>query len=140
MEQNEKLADALKAIAEKFWEENQKPVLLSNLPPKLNEIIPNYKELLKGKSLKRFIKESGDEFGCKLIEHPIHKAKVAIAPLASAYLFPDETDIPEITSSNAKEGNADKIIISFLRELKKLSQEDIEKIELPVSVIVKLLK
>lgn len=129
---------ALKDIAEEHWNLYKCPILLSNIPYVLKEKVSNYKEVLKDVSLKAFIKESAGEFGYKLHEHPEQKAKVGIIPANEHY----EYEIQDVTDSKIALGSnkREELLISFFKSLSTLPKEEIEKVNIPVSVIVKLLK
>lgn len=132
------LNNALKDIAEEHWTSFEYPILLSNIPPLLQEKVSNYKEVLKGTSLKAFIKESAGKSGYKLHEHPQQKARVGIIPASEHYEYEiqDTTDSSIAIDSKKRE----EVLISFFKSLATLPKEEIEKVNIPASVIVKLLK
>jgi len=132
----EKLIDALEQIAVHHWNTNKQPVLLSNLPPLLMKNLPDYKDILSGRSLKKFIKESEGKY--KLVEHPYQRAKVALLPKDESYKFPELDEKHE--QSVIIDRNAEKALIEFLKALKKLPEQDQEKVQIPVSVLVKMIK
>ncbi|HHB7052116.1 TPA: hypothetical protein ACN7KQ_003138 [Klebsiella pneumoniae] len=136
----EQLVTVLGNIAESHWKANKQPVLLSNLPPLLLKSHPDYKETLLGKSLKKFIKDTENVDGCKykLIEHELQRAKVALLPKSATYSFPDSDK--KVETSVINDRNSEKALIEFLKCLKKLPEQDQEKIQIPVSVIVKMIK
>ena len=135
----EQLSTALTDIASSVWQTTKRPVLLSNLPPLLLEKVPDYREMLGTQSLKQFIKESEAGQDYRLIQHPTQAAKLALLPQGASYEFvdsPRESDIPVIKS----ERNSEKALIDFLKALKKLPVADLANVQLPVSILVKLLK
>lgn len=132
----ETLIYALEQIVEHHWNTNKQPVLLSNLPPLLMKSLPDYKDILSGRSLKKFIKETEGKY--KLVEHPYQKAKVALIPKNESYKFPELDEKQE--QSVIINRNAEKALIEFLKALKKLPEQDQEKVQIPVSVLVKMLK
>lgn len=137
MSTNSELDNTLRDIATEYWATHNRPLLLSNLPPLIEEKLQDYKELLRGASLKGYIKGREGACGYKLIEHPMQKAKVGIIPSDIEYKFsPPPVDNPSVRKSKADPG----AIISFLAELAKLPEAEVEKIDIPVSVLVKLLK
>jgi ribosomal protein S4 len=98
--------------------------------------LPDYKDILSGRSLKKFIKETEGKY--KLVEHPYQKAKVALIPKNESYKFPELDEKQE--QSVIINRNAEKALIEFLKALKKLPEQDQEKVQIPVSVLVKMLK
>lgn len=130
------LGITIKEILSDYWETNKKALLLSNLSPLLIDKIPDYKQTLAGKSLKDFIRESSHEFEYKLVEHPAQSAKIGVIPEGVDFSFLNEKSIQQ----EKLETNYEKSIFYFLKELKKLDPEDIDKIQIPLSVLVKLIK
>lgn len=137
----EELKTAIKAIADKHWTTNQQPILLSEVAPTLTRIAGevDYRTLLDGKSLKAFIKDTGDMHGYRLVEHPTQSAKVALAPLDSKFEFP-----VAVTEKLPKKSNAisrcENKAVALLEILSVLPEEDLAQISIPVSLLVKLLK
>ena len=88
MNQDE-LKSILKDIAEKHWATNQNPILLSNVAPILAKKAGtvDFRTLLDGKSLKAFIKDTGEDNGYRLVEHPMQVAKVGLVPLDARFEF-----------------------------------------------------
>ena len=138
----EGLKAALKTIAEKHWAETQKAMLLSDVAPALVTAAGDggdYKTLLAGKSLKAFIKDTGDSHGYRLVEHPTQSARIAIAPLNSDFEF--TAAVPEKTTKKSSAARkSENKAIALLDILASLPQEELEKISIPVSVLVRLLK
>jgi len=131
------LVNAIKEITDDHWLSQKCPILLSALHPLLIAISPNYKELLNGKPIKQFIQETGAH-GYKLVEHPTQKAKIGIIPVDAEYKFPAAAEQIQQTSTDSPKGSA--ALISFLKALGNLPDEEIEKVNIPVSVLVKLLR
>ena len=138
MDNTENLAIALKAIADEHWKNQSCPILLSGLHPLLIARIADYKNILNGKPIKQFIQETGNAHGYKLVEHPTQKAKIGIIPVDTQYAFPATAEQLQPTSTDNTKGSA--ALISFFKALGNLPDEEIEKVNIPVSVIVKLLK
>lgn len=137
----EALKIAIKKIADEHWEANQQPILLSAVGPILMKAAGNvdYRTLLDGKSLKVFIKDTGGEHGYRLVEHPTQGAKVALAPLDSKFEFAvivtDKT--PRKFDATRRGGNK---VVALLEILSDLPEDELAKISIPVSALVKLLK
>lgn len=137
MSTESELKTALRDIAKEHWTKYSHPVLLSNLPPLIDEKIQDYKELLRGSSLKSYIIKESGAANVKLVEHPIQKAKVGIVPADTDFQF---EPIPTDASAARKPKFDPSILLTFLNELSKLPDTEIEKVNIPVSVLVKLIK
>lgn len=134
----QELGAVLKQTAENYWTERQSPLLLSNVHFHVAPILPNYREALEGRPLKEFILQTAAEFKYQLVEHPTQKAKVAVVPEGVEYQFP-------LTPSTASQSPREKdqsanIVMAFFERVAKLAPEDIDRINIPTSVLVKLLK
>ena len=140
MNQDE-LKSSLKSIAGKRWERDQKPVLLSEVGPILAEEAGamDYRTLLNGKSLKAFIKETGDDSGYRLVEHPTQVAKVGLLPLDAKFYFAANAteQLPKKSDAFRKRENR---AVALLEILASLPEEDLTQISIPISIFVKLLK
>lgn len=128
------LGRALKEIADKKWERKKQPVLLSALPRLLQEDFPSESpSKIPNGSFKLFIKATGDEFGYKLIEHPTQKAKVGLIPDSANFDFETvETLVSSAAAIAPGDGDA------FVAILAKLSEQELQSITIPASVLVKL--
>ena len=126
------LGATLKTIADEQWQQRRQPVFLSSLPPLLEARgLANYKEILGGKTLKQFVRESGPSYGCKLVEHPTFRAKLALVPLDVPFDFAGEVrNQPEVAITRAD-------VETFFRVL-AFAAEDGSNLMLPASVIAKL--
>lgn len=136
MADQNQLATTIKTISEKQWAEKDAPVLLSALPPMLERELPDYRTVLGTRSLKVFIKETGETAGYRLVEHPTLRAKVGVVPAIASYEFPAETP----PSSKAVANSNKEVTLAFFRALATLPDADLEKMVIPASVLVKLLK
>lgn len=94
MEDQRNLVTAVKTITENHWTERNSPVLLSALPQLLEGEAPDFRAVLGSRTLKAFIKETGESAGYKLVEHPTQRARVGVAPTAAEYKFPSEPAPP----------------------------------------------
>lgn len=135
--QEEKLTLALRDVCDKNWNERQTPLLLSSLPRLIEERVKNYREVLGGRTLKAFIKEIGDSSGFMVVEHPTQKARVGITPTNANYSFPSESSsLPKtaVVKSNRE------VTLAFFSALATVSDAELDKVVIPASVLVKLLK
>lgn len=140
MSNQDTLANALRRIVDEAFKAGRLPILLSSLPPMLEKEVSgtSYRDLLEGKSIKKFITETGENSGYKLVEHPTQKAKIGLIPADANFEFPSNQD--ETKKERPAERKIENAAITFFRALADLPDEDLEKISIPVSVIVKLLK
>lgn len=137
----EQLTQALKTIAERHWNNKKVPLLLSEVPPALADELheDDYRSALEGKSLKNFIRESGEANGYRLVEHASQRAKVGLAPSNSdfEYVVTASEKPPKKIGPSRKEQNK---VLELLDILSTLPQIELDKITIPVSSLVKLLK
>ncbi|MNQ92454.1 hypothetical protein D3C85_1078820 [compost metagenome] len=92
-------------------------------------------------NLKSFIKDFAGEMDVRLVEHPTHKAKVAVAPSTAIFDFPTET-VRESKGIKAPRSSqkGEKAVLALLRSLSSLSDQELDRISIPVSVLVKMMK
>lgn len=140
----EGLKAALKTIADKHWGATQKAMLLSDVAPAVAALAKeagtaDYRTLLDGKSLKAFIKDTGESNGYRLVEHPTQSARIALAPLDSKFEF--TTAVAEKTpKKSSPTRRTENKAIALLEILATLPESELAQISIPVSVLVKLLK
>lgn len=137
MENQSELVTAIKAISEDYWRSQNSPILLSALPLMLEKSNPNYRAVLGDRTLKAFVRETENTESYKLVEHPIQRARVGVVPAEANYEFPQGVPSPPtvITAKNSQE-----VTLAFFRALATLPEDDLDKVVIPVSVLVKLLK
>jgi hypothetical protein len=140
------LKAALKRSAEQFWQQHGQPFLLSDVAPGLKAEGIDYKAILDEETLKSFIKRTGETCGYRLVEHPTQRAKVGLVPSEAQFSFPDtRTDTPLSERSPASErrpsaaSDRERVILAFLRALSRLNDDEIESVNIPVRVLIKLL-
>jgi hypothetical protein len=136
-DQDKRVAEAVSEISQAHWDEQNSPLLLSALPPILERKTSEYRTVLGPRTLKAFIKETGEVAGYKLVEHPTQPARVGVVPAAAHYEFPLEPAAPPKTTTARSNQEA---TLAFFRALATLPDDDLEKVVIPVSVFVKLLK
>ncbi|RUL78254.1 hypothetical protein [Dyella choica] len=136
------LIDALAVIAGEHWASQKKPIYVSNIPRALKERFPNLdlQEVLGDLRLKRMIKETESAGNYELIEHPSHPAKVMLAPRSANYKLAPENNPESQSASQVLHGRNKEAMLAFFRALSSLPEKELEKINIPVSVIVKLLQ
>lgn len=148
MATEQEVKTALKKITDAYWDARKTPILLSQLPEKLEAEAPDYKQVLAGKSLKAFAKAAGEDSGFELITHPSQRAKLGLVPANVGFEFPKEDATQQGVTPPAvgQEGTRDRgprsqePVLALLRALRALPQDELEKVVIPVSTLVKLLK
>jgi len=130
----EELLATLSTIAQEYWDAHQLPVLLSQLPKELEQRSQaDYKSLLDSGSLKSFIKETQADGGYRLVEHPVHRAKVGIVPTGVEFEFSINAN-PQLVDGLSRQD-----IEGFSRVLHSLTSDELRSISLPASLVVRLL-
>jgi hypothetical protein len=129
------LIGALQAVAKNFWDEYQRPMLLSQLPKVLEgHLQADYKPLIGTASLKSFIKETEAVGAYRLVEHPTQRAKVGIVPNVSDFEFTAEMELPSTDRLSRQD------IEGFTRVLHSLTADELRRVSLPASLVVRLLE
>ena len=137
MEETNRLQNTILEISQSYWDKQKQPLLLSGLPKLIEEQIPDYRALLNGLTLKLFILDTGKVAGYKLIVHPSQPARIAVAPSAANYAFPP--DQKKDKQIKILENNR-QVTLAFLDALAALPTAEIDKVIIPTSVLIKLLK
>ena len=138
MDRNQ-LCQTIKEIVDEAWCSQESPVFLSGIPLELIRKLPglDYKSIIGTQSLKAFMAETGGEFGYELVEHPTQRAKIGAIPHGVQFSFPATGSSGDAAPSRlSSHGDG----IAFMKLLGKLSEADLEKVSIPVSVLVKLFR
>lgn len=130
---------ALQTLTQEYWDANQRPLLLSQLPVLLRDRQIDFRTTLGDKSLKSFVTRVADANHFKVVIDPTHKAKIGLIPDSVAYEFPIEV-LPSQTNAVSEISSAQNDAVVLLGILSKLDAADLEKIDIPVSVLAKLFK
>lgn len=137
----QQVKDSLKTVAKDYWETHKKPLLLSNLPAVLEAKAPNFKSILGPQNIKSFIKDYATEMDVRLIEHATQKAKVAVAPAAETFEFPTDSAVESKAQKTPRTTHkGEKAVLALLHSLGSLSDEELDRVTIPVSVLVKMMK
>jgi hypothetical protein len=129
------LIGALQAVAKNFWDEYHRPMLLSQLPKVLEDHLHgDYKSLIGTTSLKSFIKDTEAAGTYRLVEHPTQRAKVGIVPNGSDFEFSAEMEPPSTDRLSRQD------IEGFTRVLHSLTLDELRRVSLPASLVVRLLE
>ena len=135
----EDLAEKIVALATANWGETSKPLLLSRLGPDLKAEDFDYKEILAGQGLRNFIdKEIAD---LTVAQHPQQYAKVGVHPASQTFSYSDAIveDKPEPSEFDKLRKNR-RAFYGFIQAISELPPEEIEGVNIPARVIVRLLE
>ena len=115
-----------------FWSVNKSPFLVSQLGA--NHTKADIRVATKGIAIVRWIQENASKLKVKLIYHPTQKEKIGLIPANEVFEY--ENNTPKLTSpSNEKE-----LTLAFLEMLKtKCTPQELDQIEIPTKILVKLL-
>lgn len=123
----------LKESVSKNWERTGEPFLLSSIGSKFNK--EEIKQHTGGLSITNWIRNNLDSLELKLISHPTQKEKIGLIPKNEKFSY--ETDEISTTSTNLTDR---ELTLSFIELLqKKCTPKELEEINLPLKVLVKLL-
>jgi hypothetical protein len=135
------------ARAKQSWEKFKKPILLSLLGSELSVLNPDYNELIEPLKLREFLTANADE-NFSIIQHPHQKAKVGLIPTNETFAFPVEEKV-ELTKldrhtrteqSGHRRAQGKYVVQNFLDLLSNLEAEDVERVQIPIDVIAKMIR
>ena len=138
----DQLKEFLRKSAAEAWEATAEPYLLSYVANALKEQGEDYKSALsEDERLKGFAERvERDDQLFKVVQHPSHKAKVGLIPYDESYVFP----VVERDSSNsemrASRTRNETALLGFLDALKGMPDDLLNDINIPIKVIVALLR
>lgn len=135
----EELSEKIAAHANAFWTHNNEPLLLSKLGPELTNEGIDYKSVLLNQGLGNFITNDISEL--KLVKHPTQFAKVGVLPADKEYSFDRKGIVLEKVPSDLDNiRTSRRAFYSFIEALSKLPAEEIQSVNIPARVIVRLLE
>lgn len=131
MEATEVLTE-IRSFVEDEWASNSRPVLLSSLPTRLERKLGSaYKIILADKGLKAFLQKNSEAAGVRLIQDPVHHARVGVIPRDREYAFPTPASpSSQITAADAR---------AFAKVLDMMTAEEQRAVALPASFVARLL-
>lgn len=133
------LANKIIELSAKHWDDLPEPLLLSRLGPDLKAAGFDYKEILEGSGLRHFIDREVSEL--TIAQHPQQYAKLGVHPEDESFSFADapvETK-PKPTELDKLRKNR-RAFYGFIQALSELPPEEIEDVNIPARVIVRLLE
>lgn len=140
----ETLAEVIEKKTKKHWDDEQTPYLLADVVPDIVKEGFDYKQLISPLTLKQFT--AGMSGKVKVIQHPFLKAKVGLIPADKDFSYdqqpvisPKQAAKDEIVARGNFRSNK-FVVLNFLQALSALSDEDLEKVVIPATVLAKLLK
>jgi hypothetical protein len=126
------------------WERDQSPYLVSDIGNDLKAEGISYRDIIGEEiNLVGFLRENAaGKF--KVIAHPIQKAKVGVIPPDRDYSFDRRVEPTPDSSERRFERTRRQtpkkyVVLNFLEALAELDESEIEKIQIPLSVLAKLL-
>lgn len=132
MNENDLISQIARFVEDR-WAAESKPVLISNIPRLLAGTA--FRSVIGDDGVKAFVARTCTEGRYEIVEDPAHKARIGLIPAGAAYTFPALT--PRAASTDGKGGG---IVLSFLKLLGELTEEDQRSVVIPVDVLVKLLQ
>lgn len=147
-------ADAIRDYAiqrtHEAWVEKQ-PYFLARLSPELQARGVNYKEVIGPRPLKRFLEEEAASH-LRVVSHPLKRNMIGLIPAGEHYEFASQIINSEDESTGVrqveplaheragKKPNGRFIVMAFLDLLAELDPSDLDKVNLPTSILAKLVR
>ena len=134
------LATFLAKRATEEWNSGKNPYLLSKVHPELKENLVDYREIIdQDTTLKQFAASIPNLV--KLVQHPEQRAKVGVVPPDVDFSFMPQSEMepPDAAQrTRTQRGrNVPHRTVQLLDLLAQLDDEDISKIEFPLSVLIR---
>ena len=115
------------------WQKTGEPFLLSSIGSKFSK--EEIKQNTGGLSITNWIRNNLDSLDLKIVSHPTQKEKIGLIPKNEKFSY--ETDEISVTRTNLTDR---ELTLSFIELLqKKCTPKELEEINLPLKVLVKLL-
>ncbi len=133
------LAKKIIEFSTEHWNKSAEPLLLSQLGPDLKTADFDYKKILDGQGLRRFIDTEISELS--IAQHPQQYAKLGVHPANESFSY---TDAPNETKPESTEldklRKSRRAFYGFIQAISDLPPEEIEGVNIPAKVIVRLLE
>jgi hypothetical protein len=145
IESASELADYIVSRTNQEWQENAFPYLLSRISPELDKSNVDYKPLIAPQTLKNFTLTLGDRV--RLVQHPLHRARIGLVPAHVDFEF-DSPNLSDVSSPAAPRSDSKRrlkvqpryAVLNFLEALAELTPEEVDKVQIPISVLAKIVK
>ncbi len=137
------LVEAISNWTRDHWSAHESPLLMSTIGANLQNSGVDYKSFLEGASLLQFLRTQNTRV--KVVQHSRQYARVGLVPPNMDYSFEEASESETSNESHASRDAEDLkrsrgAFYSFIREISKLPEEEIEQIHIPMKVIVRLLE
>ena len=119
------------------WEDDKLPYMISSIATDLVPDDVDYKSIISPLRLKQFL-ETEHFQRVKIVNHPLHRAAVAIVPKDAPFSFPDQSTIEPSAAPPEASRRKRSRAVGLLEALSELSAEDLNRILIPVDLLVKL--
>lgn len=132
----------LKEQAQKQWDLDEQPYLLSLASPDLRPLAIDYHDIIGPERLKAFAERTAADGGYRVVAHPQQKAKVGIVPATVQFEFPAAEERHRAVNPDAHHerlNDREQIVVAFLRALSKLPDSELDGVIIPARVLAKLL-
>ena len=133
------LTERIVELAKENWQNTSEPLLLSRLGSILKAEGFEYKETLDGQGLRNFI--DNDVAELTIAQHPQQYAKVSVHPTEVSFSY---SSAP--VENKSEPSGLDKLrknrraFYGFIQAISELPPEEIEGVNIPARVIVRLLE
>jgi hypothetical protein len=134
------LGDQIVKMVEAYWNDEQEPLLLSELGPNLK----SYRDIIAPLTLKQFVGTLSDRI--TVVQHSSKRAKVGVIPASKTYSYDEKETVQEVSPVQAdrkprSNPRSNKfVVLNFLEALATLDEEDLKQVVIPASVLAKLVK
>mgnify|MGYP003618210779 FL=1 len=123
----------LKESVSENWKKTGEPFLLSSIGSKFSK--EEIKQNTGGLSITNWIRNNLDSLDLKIVSHPTQKEKIGLIPKNEKFSY--ETNEISVIRTNLTDR---ELTLSFIELLqKKCTPKELEEINLPLKVLVKLL-
>jgi len=123
----------LKESVSENWKKTGEPFLLSSIGSTFTK--EEIKQNTGGLSITNWIRNNLDSLDLKIVSHPTQKEKIGLIPRNEKYSY--ETNEISVIRTNLTDR---ELTLSFIELLqKKCTPKELEEINLPLKVLVKLL-
>jgi hypothetical protein len=123
------------------WDTSSVPYMLSWISPELQAKGILYKTIIGPQTLKQFAATLADHV--RLVVHPTQKSRIGLVPKTENFEFEEEltlnTSLREATPKKLRQPSQRYIVTQFLVALSRLNDDELNKINIPISVLAKLL-
>lgn len=133
------LAKEIIRLTKECWSTNAEPLLLSKLGPALKSGGFDYKAILLEQGLGSFITHEVEDL--KVLKHPTQYAKIGVLPVDADYSYEaSETAPAKAPTEQDKLRKNRRAFYGFIQAISELPPEEIEGVNIPTRVIVRLLE